>query len=173
MWFMLSNATHVTRSISKKLADTWGTDFGNIYTPQVYQSQIFLMDAISLPRGRQLCNPFGFQECHRQTQGFEARIIFIHRTLPTLLWSLCGPWFHIKSAHAVNVAILVFIWALRYKRIYQFFWNHWWRESTLFYFWFTFKILVRNECHTSTPRAWASFARHTKYRWKLKFAYDQ
>jgi len=77
------------------------------------------------------CSPFGFQECQRHRRSFEARVIFIHRTLPTPWWFQCGLWFHIKSAHAVNVAIFVFISALCCKRIYQFFWNHWWRESTL------------------------------------------
>ena len=60
----------------------------------------------------------GFRDA-TDRRSFEARMIFIHRTLPTLLWSLCGFWFHIKSAHAANVAIFVFIWAFRRTRIFS------------------------------------------------------
>ena len=53
-WFIPSNARHVTRSISKKLADAWVADLGNIYAPQGYQTPIFLLDDILLPRGTPL-----------------------------------------------------------------------------------------------------------------------
>ena len=123
IWLCLSNATHVTRSTSKKLIDASVTDLGNIYTPQGYQTQIFLMDDIqttlnilvSVVRS-------GFRNA-TDRRSFEARMIFIHRTLPTPWWSQCGLWFHIhiKSAPAVNVAIFVFISALCCRLIYQFF----------------------------------------------------
>ena len=51
---MLSNAMHVTRFVTEKLIDARVTDLGNIYTPQGYQSQIFLLEAILLPQGTQL-----------------------------------------------------------------------------------------------------------------------
>ena len=44
IWFMLSNTTYVTRSMSEKLVDA----------PQGYQTPIFLLDAILLRRGTQL-----------------------------------------------------------------------------------------------------------------------
>ena len=131
MWFKLSNATHITRSTSKKLVDAWVTDLGNIYTPQGYQTQIFLMDDIQTTLNILVSVVRSDFRNATDRRSFEARMIFIHRTLPTLRWSLCGLWFHIKSAHAVNVAIFVFISALCCRRIYQFFWNHLWRESTL------------------------------------------
>ena len=90
----------------------WGRDLGSIYTPQGYQTQIFVMDDIqttldilvSVVRS-------GFRNA-TDRRSFEARLIFIHRTLPALWWSLCGLWFHIKSAHAVNVAIFVFYFSI-------------------------------------------------------------
>ena len=54
----------------------------------------------------------GFRDA-TDRRSFEARMIFRHRTLPTPWWPQSGFWFHIKSAHAVNVAIFVFIGTLR------------------------------------------------------------
>ena len=75
------------------------------------------------------CNPFGSQGCHRPTL-FWGQDDF-QTPHPTSWWSQSGLWFSSKSERAVNVAIFVVIWALRYTRHFQLLSNHWWRGSTL------------------------------------------
>ena len=73
MWFMLSNATHVTRSISEKLVNTWVTDLGNRSTLQkatTLRSSYWTPFCFPVAHNSGhtgFCNLFGFKGCHGQT----------------------------------------------------------------------------------------------------------